>query len=167
MKRKNKLTLGIVGLAAAALFVSGCTANFATNKEKARIAYALEPGVSEFVVGAPSSEDTSIVFNENVGGNVYQIIHASKDENGNITSYKNSALLNDVISSAKSSAIAIPSVEYFAKLDRKAFEVSLNKYNADHPEGTINLADTTNEALNLCLDDYGYFKFYKEDNNQP
>ena len=167
MKRKNKLTLGIVGLAAAALFVSGCTANFATNKEKARIAYALEPGVSEFVVGAPSSEDTGIVFNENVGGNVYQIIHASKDENGNITSYKNSALLNNIISSAKSSAIAIPSVEYFAKLDRKAFEVSLNKYNADHPEGTINLADTTNEALSLCLDDYGYFKFYKEDNNQP
>ena len=49
MKRRNKLTLGIIGLATVALFASGCTANFCTPKEKSRIAYALEPGVSQFV----------------------------------------------------------------------------------------------------------------------
>ena len=108
MKRRNKLTLGIVGLAAAALFVSGCTANFCTNKEKSRIAYAFEPGVSEFVVEGEFDE-TDVVYNEVYNGKIHQIVRASKDENGNITSYKNSTLLNEITSSAKSSSVAVPS----------------------------------------------------------
>ena len=164
MKRRNKLLLGIVGLATAALMVSGCTANFATNKEKARIAYALEPGVSEFVVGAP--EDTSdVVYQNNIGGNVYQVIRANLDEQGNISSYKSTGLTNSVIASAKSSAIAIPSNDYFAWLDEKAFFEAKNKYDAANPEGQIDLSTITDEALLSFLDDYGYFKFYKEDTN--
>lgn len=165
MKRRNKLALGIVALAATALFAAGCTANFATNKEKARIAYALEPGVSEFVVGAPeSSED--IAYQGLIGGNVYQVIRAYKDDNGNVTSYKHSGLLNDIITSAKKSAVAVPSLNYFVEFDKEAFNIILDKYNADHPEGTIDLATVTGETLNICLDDYGYWRFYKEESNQ-
>ena len=127
MKRKNKLGLGLVVLAATALFAAGCTANFATNKEKARIAYALEPGVSEFVVGDPGESD-EIAYKGLVGGNVYQIIKASKDENGNITSYKHSALMNDIISSAKSSAIASPSIDYFVDFDKEAFNYAVSAF---------------------------------------
>ena len=164
MKRRNKLTLGIVGLATAALFVSGCTANFATNREKARIAYALEPGVSEFVVGAP--EDTSDVIYDNVvGGNVHQIVRASTDENGSVLSYKHSSLVNDIVASAKSSAVAIPSLDYFVKFDQKAFESSLNKYNADNPDGVIDLATVEKDKLQNFLADYGYWKFYDEGSN--
>ena len=165
MKRRNKLTLGIVGLASAALFISGCTANFCTNVEKSRIAYALEPGVSEFVVTLPEvTED--IIYNEVVSGNVRQIIRASVDENGNVLSYKNSALTNDIIAAAKNSAVAVPSTTYFAEFDKAAFNIVIGKYNADHPDGTIDLSNTTNEAISLCLEDYGYWKYYKEDGNQ-
>ena len=165
MKRKNKLGLGIVTLAATALFAAGCTANFATNKEKARIAYALEPGVSEFYVGDPG-ESEEFAYKGLVSGNVYQVIKASKDENGNITSYKHSALMNDIITAAKKSAIAIPSIDYFVDFDKEAFNYAVNAYNADHTDGTIDLSTVTSETLNLCLEDYGYSKFYKEDGNQ-
>ena len=165
MKRKNKLLLGIVGLATAALMVSGCTANFATNKEKARIAYALEPGVSEFVVGDPGASD-EIEYSKPIGGNVYQVIKVAKDENGNITSYKKSGLINSVIASAKNSSVAIPSIDYFAWLDEIAFFEAKNKYDANNPEGQINLSDISQETLNSFLDDYGYFKFYNEDTKE-
>ena len=56
MKRKNKLLLGIVGLTSVALFASGCTANFSTNEEKARIAFATEPGISHFCVESELNE---------------------------------------------------------------------------------------------------------------
>ena len=164
MKKKNKLTLGIVVLAATALFAAGCTANFATNKEKATIAYAFEPGVSEFVVTLP--EDTSdIVYDAVVGGNVHQIIRANVDENGNVTSYKANTIMNDIITTAKNNAVAIPSKDYFAKFDKEAFDLIIAKYNAVNPEGVIDLSNTTNEALAACLTDFGYVKFYNEENN--
>ena len=165
MKRKNKLTLGIVALAATALFASGCTANFATNKEKARIAYALDPGVSEFVVGDPG-ENEEYAYKGLVGGNVYQVIRADKDDNGNITKYKSSPLMNEVIKAAKNSSIAVPSINYFVDFDSEAFVASVDAYNADHPEETLNLDTVTSETLKVCLDDYGYWKFYKEDGNE-
>ena len=162
MKRRNKLTLGIVGLATVALFMSGCTANFCTNIEKSRIAYALEPGISEFVVEGQFDE-TDLVYNEVVSGQVHQIVRATKDEVGTITEYKNSTLLNEIIKSAKSSSVAVPSLEYFVKLDREAFNISLTEYNAKNPEGVINLENTSNEALTSCLDDYGYLRFYQQE----
>ena len=165
MKRKNKFTLGIVVLAATALFAAGCTANFATNKEKARIAYALEPGVSEFVVGAPTDSD-DIAYSGLIGGNVYQVIRATKDDNGNITSYKHSDLVADIISSAKKSAVAVPSLEYFVEFDKEAFNIALNKFNAENPEGTIDLGTVEQSRLDLCVVDYGYWRFYKEETNQ-
>ena len=165
MKRKNKLALGIIGLAATALFVSGCTANFCTNKEKSRIAYALEPGVSEFVIEG-TYDSTDVISDEVVGGKIHQIVRASVDENGAITSYKNSSLVNDIIAGARSSSIAVPSVDYFVKLDNLGFNDVLNKYNAEHPDGIIDLGNPDAEAFKLCLEDYGYWKFYKEDGNE-
>ena len=165
MKRKNKLALGIVALAATALFAAGCTANFATNKEKASIAYALEPGVSEFVVDVPE-DHSDIIYDNVVGGNVHQIIRANIDAYDNVLGYKNSALTNDIIASAKKSAVAIPSTDYFAKFDKEAFDLIINKYNAENPEGQIDLSTVTDEALQSCLHDYGYVKFYNEENKQ-
>ena len=165
MKRKNKLALGIVALAATALFASGCTANFATNKEKASIAYALEPGVSEFVVNVPE-DHSDIIYDNVVGGNVHQIIRANIDAYDNVLGYKNSALTNDIIASAKKSAVAIPSTDYFAKFDKEAFDLIINKYNAENPEGQIDLSTVTDDALQSCLHDYGYVKFYNEENKQ-
>ena len=116
MKKRNKLALGILGLATVALFASGCTANFCTDIEKSRIAYALEPGVSEFVIEGTGYDTTDVVIDEVVDGKVHQIIRATKDEQGRIIEYKNSAQLNTILNAAKQNAVAIPSIDYFYNL---------------------------------------------------
>lgn len=51
MKRSTKLTLGSVGLLLSIFTVSGCTANFCSEYDKARILYAYDPGVSTYIDG--------------------------------------------------------------------------------------------------------------------
>ena len=156
MKRKNKLTLGIVGLAAVALFASGCTANFATNLEKSRIAYALDSGVSEFIFNGEETVEGAI-YNQKIDGTKIRQVIKGQEADGNV-SYSKEGVLNDIISSAKSSAILTPTKEYFAELDLKVFKAAEAKYNASHPEGIIN-----QETLDDCLTNYGYVKFYADD----
>ena len=159
MKRKNKITLGIIGLATVALFASGCTANFCTNIEKSRIAYALEPGVSEFVYIDEEVDETNVVYSKEIPShNVKQIVRATKDGDGNITSYVNSPQMDTVITSAKTSGVAVPSCEYFAVLDEESFYAAYDGYVADHSDGIINA-----DALKDCLDNYGYLKFFADD----
>ena len=163
MKKRKKLALGLVGLATVALFAAGCTANFTTEIEKSRIAFALEPGVSEFVVeGEYNPSDENIVKDVSVGGKLHQIVRASKDENGNITSYLNSSLLNTINEGAKQSSVAVPTVDYFVKLDLIAFNESVSAYNAGHPENIIDFDNTNSDAIKICLEDYGYLKFFKD-----
>ena len=157
MKRKNKLFLGIVGLASVALFASGCTANFSTNEEKSRIAYAFEPGVSQFVVGAPEASDTKV--SRNIGGNVYQVYTVSKDENGNIVDYSYSKQLRSVINSAKSSSIAVPAIEYFVELDKAGFDKAVEQYKVK-TSVEVNLETVDQALINTIVEDYGYVKFY-------
>ena len=161
MKRKNKLLLGIVGLASVAFFASGCTANFSTNEEKSRIAYAFEPGVSRFV-----TKDTQLADNEVVkytfSENVCQVVTEYKDENGNITDYSYSSQLSTVISSAKKSSIAVPSIEYFVELDKIGFEKAVEQYQAK-TSVNLDLATVNQETLDTVLADYGYVKFYGND----
>ena len=164
MKRRNKLTLGVVGLAAAALFISGCTANFCTNIEKSRIAYALEPGISEFVIEG-EYDSTDVVYDELVEGKIRQIVRTTKDEEGNFVEYKNSTLLNEILNSAKSSSVALPSMEYFVELDKEVFYTSVDKYNEKNPKGVIDLSNPDVDALASCIEDFGYWKFYQDDEN--
>jgi len=166
VKRKNKITLGIIGLATVALFAAGCTANFCTNKEKSRIAYALEPGACEFVIGTVAESDTTYV---RPVGNVTLVMNVEKDENGNVTSYKNSSQLNTIIASAKSSSVAVPSYQYFLDLDYIFFNKAISAYNADHSDAPINVSALTTDdsaVLKACLDDYGYLKYYKAEGNE-
>ena len=167
MKRRNKLTLGIVGLATAAILMSGCTASFCTNKEKSRIAYAIDPGVSEFVIEGSEADDATAFYNKPIeeGSKIHQIIRPNMDENGNILGYFGSDLTSQVMSSAKSNAIAVPTINYFIEYDKIAFKQIVEKYNADHADATLDLTNPSPEAFNSCLDDYGYWKFYKEDGN--
>lgn len=157
MKRKNKLLLGIVGLASVALFASGCTANFSTNEEKSRIAYAFEPGVSQFVVGAPEASDTKV--SRNVGGNVYQVYSVTKDENGNITDYSYSSQLRSVISSARSSSVKVPAIEYFVELDKAGFDKAVEQYKVKNSV-EVNLDTIEQSLVDVIVEDYGYVKFY-------
>ena len=157
MKRKNKLLLGLVGLASVALFASGCTANFSTNEEKSSIAYAFEPGVSKFVVGAPEESETLV--SRKVDGNVYQVYSVSKDENGNVVDYSYSSQLKSVINSAKNSSIAIPAIDYFVEFDKIGFEKAVEQYET---KNSVNIDFNTVEQslIDVIIEDYGYIKFY-------
>ena len=166
MKRRNKLTLGILGLATAALFISGCTANFCTEKEKSRIAYALEPGVSEFVVEGSELDDRTALYNQPVGETkIRQIIRPNMDENGNIIGYFGSGLMNQIYNSARTSSISVPTINYFVDFDQEVFNLAVNSYNADHSDAVIDLNNPNEEALAACLKDYGYLKFYGVESN--
>ena len=166
MKRRNKLTLGIVGLAATAIFMSGCTANFCTNKEKSRIAYALDPGVSQFVIEGSEGDDSTALYNKAIPGTkIHQVIRPNMDENGNIIGYKGAELTSQIMSSARNSAIAVPTINYFIEYDQIAFNQIVEKYNADHADAVLDLSNPDEAAFKTCLEDYGYWKFYKEDGN--
>ena len=163
MKRKNKLLLGIVGLASVALLASGCTANFSTNEEKARIAFAIEPGVSSFVLGNPGEVEGKEV--ENLSGNVYRVTSLTKDENGNVTDFGGSSQLKSIISSAKSSSVSVPSYNYFVELDKIMFNKAVEQYkvvnNAEFDVNMVADPEGVNQAkLNALIEDYGYTKFY-------
>ena len=66
--------------------------------------------------------------------------------------------MDTVITSAKSSGVAVPSCEYFAVLDEESFYAAYDGYVADHSDGIINA-----DALKDCLDNYGYLKFFADD----
>lgn len=154
MKRRNKFTLGIVGIALAGLFLSGCTANFCTEKEKSRIAFALEPGVSQFVLKDSDIHSTNPSDDkELLDGQVRQVIQYQFNESGEITSYNNSSLLNEIITNAKSAAVEVPKLSYFVNLDKKVFELCYNEYKTSNSEG--NVAEFLQN-----FNEYGYLKYY-------
>ena len=166
MKRRNKLTLGIVGLATVALFASGCTANFCTPKEKSRIAYALEPGVSQFVIEGSELDDREAFYNKPVGETkIRQIIRPNMDENGNIIGYFNAGLASQIYSTARASSISVPTINYYIDFDQEVFNQCVTSYNADHADAVIDLNNPSEEALASCLKDYGYLKFYGTESN--
>jgi len=164
VKKRNKLFLGIVGLASAALLASGCTANFSTNKEKSRIAFAFETGVSRYVTD--TSELGENDHFEQVGSsNLYRVYTDVKDGDGNVVSYSYSSQLKKIIDSAKSSSIKVPAIEYFVELDKKVFDLALTEYKTvNNAEFDYKVLDFKKEedkvSFNTFLADYGYVKFY-------
>lgn len=164
MKRRNKIALLTFGLLSVGLLATGCTANFCTEKDKAKIAYAFEPGISEFVVSdsviaAETGKEANLVE-----GNVYQVVYTNVDENGNFVSYKKSTQLTSIISSAKSSGYLEPSIEYFKKVDVKVLNQAVAAYNAEHEASQVSLTNITQEKLDEILSNYGFVKFYKNNN---
>ncbi len=146
MKKRNKVALLALGLVAIGMAASSCTANFCTNVEKSRIAFAVEPGVSEFVIDKTGSE--SFVENEFDlnGTTVYQIVKVNEDN-----TYEHAPQLNSIISSANSSGIYTPSKEYFINFDKLAFQKMLDANAAsEQPKSEVS------EILHM----YGYLRYY-------
>lgn len=155
MKKRNKIALLALGLIGIGMAASSCTANFCTNKEKSRIAFALEPGVSRYVV---SSEQPTVEKGivQPVGNNVYQIVEFNEDN-----SYKNAEQLNAIISSAKTNGIYVPVDEYFIKLDLKGFLKATEAAGLDLTKD-ITEDQLRNDQKTGALDKFGYLRFYTE-----
>lgn len=153
MKKSLKFSLLGIGLFAGVIALSGCTASFTKPIEKARIIAAYEPGVSEFYNDAEAS---TIVVEEGrqlnkIEDNIWQYAPAN---NYDVTKI-GSSTLQTINSSAFNAGVYVPSIEYFNSMDvltlKKAIEASgLTEYN--------------HEQFAKVLEDYGYLKYYVENN---
>ena len=161
MKKRNKIGL-LALLLGAAVLASGCTASFATNIEKSRIADAIEPGVSKFVLAWDLDSAIPNDFNGISIGKVIQVVEYNKDDEGNFKSFKNSSQLNTIIEGAKSNKISVPSFDYFVELDRRAFVSAVSEYNAMdvNADLLLDLENPNEAALANFVDNYGYLRFY-------
>ena len=167
MKRRNKLALLTIGLAAVAFGASSCTANFTTDLSKSRIAYALEPGASEFIYVAEGEtlDETNVILKQQVGENpyVYQVIRGTVTD-GEVSEYSHSSLLTSIVRSAKSAGVVTPNTQYFFDFDNIAFGLMVNEYNTDHVDNPVTIASLNKETLDVIMTDYGYGKFYANKN---
>ena len=156
MKKRNKIGILTIGLIAATFAMSGCTANFCSTDDKSRIAFALEPGVSEFYNATEVADTNIVVVDPNdikleLNSNLYQVIKLDGDGK-----YEKSAQLNTIIEQAKNSGYIIPKTEYFAKFDQKTLELVKEASGLD-------LENTTHNDVAAALKEFGNLKFCTED----
>ncbi len=147
MKKATKRILTFGGLLFAVVLISGCTASFCSNNDKANILYTYEDGVSVY---EDNHVDGSEVF---VGNSVLT----------RRVTYENSPLLSEVIESATANAINVPTDSYFVAIDQRVLEIALeHEYGLEVDFATIDAAEANN-----ALKNFGYLKFagYTEDNN--
>ena len=86
MKKSTKRILTFGGLFMAVVLISGCTASFCSNNDRANILYTYEKGVSVY-------EDNAVGGVEVFAGNATLTRRVPKEED----KYQNSALLQTVI----------------------------------------------------------------------
>ncbi|MDY0345459.1 MAG: membrane protein insertase YidC [Bacilli bacterium] len=147
MKKSTKRILTFGGLFMAVVLISGCTASFCSNNDRANILYTYEKGISIY-------ED-----NSTEGADVFTGNETLKRR----VTYDNSPLLREVIADAVSKSINIPTDAYFVEIDQKILETALvSQYGA-----SVDFVDINAEEANLALTSFGYLKFTgaTEENN--
>jgi hypothetical protein len=152
LKKSTKRILTFGGLFMAVVLISGCTASFCSNNDRANILYTYEKGVSVY-------EDNAVDGVEVFAGNATLTRRVPKEED----KYQNSALLQTVIDEAGTNAINVPTEAYFVAIDQEVLEVALtSQFGLSVDFTTVNA-----EQANLALTRFGYLKFagYSEDNN--
>lgn len=158
VKNKKKFGLLTVSLLGVALLASGCTANFCSNDDKTRIAFAIEPGVSEYYNNteyqayiAENSLGEFDVVNPVIEDKLYQVIKIADGR------YTKAGVLNDIIATASQSGVYAPSHFYFSALDKKVLYQVAEKQNID-------LNNTTHDEICQALKAFGSSKFAEENN---
>jgi YidC/Oxa1 family membrane protein insertase len=129
---KTKL-LGALGLLCGAVLLSGCTANFCSNLDKANMAYPYEQGVTVYCAENEVPEDYKALSWKplEAEGNTSVYAYIPVNTTGNFTAKKANYLANTVISSANSSLYNIPSQEYFKEMDQKLLKTAVDTAIAD------------------------------------
>lgn len=132
MKRRHKLGLLSIGLVATAFTLSACTASFCTNKEKSRILFAMEPGVTEYYNSkdAALTDQANAKYADSQGNVLYTFTEPEQafEGNNNIwkmvayktsdkNSYYKSQQLSSINTTAASNGYSIPSIDFFRILD--------------------------------------------------
>lgn len=173
MKREHsKKLLAGLGLLAGALILSGCTANFCSNKDKAEIAYPYEQGVTIYVDGKDNVpdvyRDTAFAFKPLVKAGFISDTDTDYDANGlwayvpvdSSTGYfaakKANYLSNTIIKTAKTGSsyqYNIPSQQFFIEIDQKLLLTVLAEA---EPESGWDYSSITADQLNPFTYKDGY-----------
>lgn len=170
MKKSTKLVLtgGIVLMSA--FIASSCTSNFCMSSEKSRILFAIEPGVTEYFSSKAEAEEQKNeeysyvieqVFSENE--NLWRkVTFDSKNnyykwnsESSSIVKFKQISSINETATNKK---YAVPGSDYFKEFDYKVLKLALS-HTAYSP------AILTKEEAESALTDFGYYKFYGDEDN--
>lgn len=163
MKKVHKLGLVSFAIALGAIVLSGCTANFCSVKEKSRLLFAIEPGVSRYYdseaeANAAKNEEkyTYPVVTKVEGTDVWQLVEQDGGK------YTKSNQLGSVIEAAQKANLVVPGANYFAHLDRVvlgeavAYAKTIETTNVS--EGYFDHLDKV--KVERILTDYGYLKYF-------
>lgn len=191
MKKRHKIGLLSVGILSAVFVLSSCTASFCTNKEKSRILFAMEPGVTEYFDSEQSalSNQDNTKYKDNNGNLLYtfttperafpgndnvwkMVAYKTNDKN----SYYKSKELSAINEAATKNGYSIPTLEYFRTLDDLVLDKTVEL--AGYSQETItfsqllgyeekvspeNPEDTRTVHVMGALEQYGSVKFATED----
>ena len=157
MKKRTKLTIAGMTFLAGALLLSGCTASFCSNDDKAHILYAFDYGVCDYF----SAENKPADLDAN-GNPIAQPIFEGNDQifyivETSILNNANSGIGKTNADAAKAD-LQTPSNNYFVQLDKLVLKNALERQYSG-----IDLATATYDQLLVALDNFGYLKYAPND----
>lgn len=145
MKKRTKLSIAGISILAGALLLTGCTASFCSDNDKAHILYALDYGVSDYY--DHEVDGSKPVFEGNT--NIYYVVNMPTDAGSG---------LGKTNADATTAGIAVPQNEYFVKMDQLVLKKAIEKYAADN-NSTVTTATVDYVTALNALDKYGYLKY--------
>ena len=144
MKKRTKLTLGAMAVLAGTLLLSSCTASFCSDLDKAHILYAFDYGVSAYYESGKQPEGALPVFEGNT--QVYYTVIVPTDGSSGI---------GKANTDAAKAGIAIPTNNYFVKLDELVLKDALKASKGNAVDYTaVTFAD-----VETALEKHGYLKY--------
>ncbi len=146
MKKRTKLSIAGISILAGALLLTGCTASFCSDIDKAHILYALDYGVSDYY--DHEVEFAKPVFEGNT--KIYYVINVPTDAGSG---------LGKANADASAAGIQIPRNEYFVKMDQLVLKYAVEKYALDVNDSSITTATVDYQTALRALDKYGYLKY--------
>ena len=176
MKRKTKLGLITLGALAGVFALSGCTANFCSEKDRAHLIYAFDPGVTQFYhkddAKVATLHETDVVESETEHKQYYKSTVTGRDDIVVYIEYDTSTKhyshqentyhvetkfdINTIIDSAKNIGTYVPTFDFFKEFDAKFYNsVDFSELTYAGETGE----EKTKEIRNF-FNQTGYTKFY-------
>lgn len=170
MKKGTKIGLGGMTLLLGSVLLTGCTASFCSNKDKAHMLYLYDYGVTTYYDTQVEGSELLTIDGITFSNNIYY--KASYDDAYGINAADKTALKT---SSSKAVAVAVPTLNYWAAMDRLLLIDAINTAKVEiegFDASTLTASkiargwDEGFEDLDKgILDTYGYLKFYDTADN--
>lgn len=171
MNKGNKKKLySLLGIALGTVLLTGCTANFCSNVDKANIAYTYDMGVTVYVdsvdeipeayknagegtgywpVTINGEQSTRVFAYIPVGGQTLETSDTTKRVTTRYTA-KKAEFLDSIIASAISNNYAVPTYTYYKAMDAKVLDAAVAEMNKElEPAQQVTAATITAEQINV------------------